>query len=1028
MINYRGNLKLQKAVHYALAGATFTTLGVANAQTPPAEQQPANTGAALQEVAISPVLAVSADEIQQTGVTRIEDMLNTLPQVNAAQGTGEANGADGTAQVNLRGLGVNRTLTLVNGRRLGPGDPASAGASDLNQIPVELIDHIEVLTGGASSVYGADAVAGVVNFVLNDHFEGVRLTGGYSFYQHNNDNVDGVQDDITNYNAANGTNFAQAPNEVNTGFTKDLSFMAGSNLADGKGNVTFYATYRNVAAVLQGQYSESACTLVSGYKGSGSANACTGSSNYDRFIDLNTGSDTSVGPGGTLVPFSGAYRYNFGPLNFYQRPDERWTTGAFMHYDMNDHVTVYGETMYMNDRSISQIAPSGAFLAPTYYINCNNPFLNASQVATWCGDTVSAAESDPLLIGRRNVEGSPRDDDLQHTSIRIVAGAKGQINDTWSYDVSGQHSIVQLAETYADASFTKITDSLNVVTLGAPVGTVGTGTPTCLVNTSVVGGVYVSNPATSGLAYGCVPWNIFGGPPGSNSGVTPAATNYISEIGEQRGQVSQDIVEADVTGDLGKYGWRLPTASSGLKVNVGADYMDTKSEFTPDAEFQYYDLAGQGGPILPVAGGIVVWEGYAEGRMPLVEDKPGAEVLALEGGYRYSTYNLGFETNTYKLGLEWIPVNDIRLRASWDRAVRAPNISELYSPQSVGLDGHTDPCAGAAVTVNGVTTVNGNTLAQCEQTGVTQAEFGNILVSPAAQYNGLTGGNPDLTPETAITTDFGIGWKPSFLPGFHVQLDYYDIKINDVVNTIGADAILKDCLSSDLFCNLIHRNTADGGILWGGPAGYVSDLLSNIGTLEEKGADLDMGYNFGIGKYGKIRTELQGTYLFSFLTTSVAAVPSTEYNCAGYYGNTCSNETGTANTSPLPKWRHVFRATWQTPWSGFDLTVAWRYVGPVNLDQTSPNPNLSSPTCTIANGCVSNTDAYLSSRSYLDLTGSVQLGNHVTFRLGINNVLDKDPPIVGLTNCPTGTCNGNTFPGTYDALGRYVFGEITAQF
>jgi len=1020
MLNHCGNLQLQRAVRVALASATFATIGVAHSQTPPASQAPA-AGAALEEivvtgsriavpnsVAISPVLAVTAVDIQQTGATRIEDMLNTLPQVNAAQGTGQSNGADGTAQVNLRGLGVNRTLVLVNGRRLGPGDPSTAGASDLNQVPAELIDRVEVLTGGASSVYGADAVAGVVNFVLNDHFEGVKLIGDYSFYQHQNSNNDGEQTAITDFNAANGTNFQQAPGNVDTGFTKDLGFIAGMNFADGKGNATFYTTYRNVASVLQAKYSESACTLNSGYTTSGGARKCGGSSNYDRFIDLNTGSDQSISPGGVLVPFSGAYRYNYGPLNYYQRPDERWATGGFLHYDMNDHVTVYSEMMYMNDRTISQIAPSGAFLAPTYYTNCNNPELSPSELASWCGGVVSPGLSDPLLIGRRNVEGSPRDDDLEHTSIRMVLGAKGKINDTWNYDVSGQHSIVQLVETYADASFTKIQDAIQVV--NTPNG------PQCAVN--------VPNLQSSGLAAGCVPWNIFGGPPGSNTGVTPASTNYISEIGMQRGQVDQDIFQADFTGDFGQYGVKVPTAKSGLKVNVGVDWMDTRSEFLPDAEFQDYDLTGQGGPILPVSGGVIAREGFFEGRLPLIDDMPGAQSLALEGGYRYSSYNLGFDTNTYKLGLEWTPVSDIRLRGSWSRAVRAPNVSELYSPQSVALDGHTDPCAGPAV--GGL--VNGHTLAACEQTGVTPAQFGNILVSAAAQYNGLTGGNPNLSPETAVTTDFGLGWTPSFLPNFRLQVDYYDITISQVVNTIGADTILRYCVQQDLFCNDVHRDPATG-LLWGPSTGYVIDLLSNVGKLEEKGVDLDLSYGFDVGAAGKIHMNFVGTYIDSYLQTPIAANPSTQYDCAGYYGNTCSNETGTANTSPLPRWRHVFRTTWQTPWSGFDLSVAWRYIGPVNVDYTSSNVNLAPAAgCTIANGCVSNTDVRLSSRSYLDLTGSVALADHVTFRLGVNNLLDKDPPLIGLTNCPTGTCNGNTFPGTYDALGRYIFGTITAQF
>jgi outer membrane receptor protein involved in Fe transport len=199
----------------------------------------------------------------------------------------------------------------------------------------------------------------------------------------------------------------------------------------------------------------------------------------------------------------------------------------------------------------------------------------------------------------------------------------------------------------------------------------------------------------------------------------------------------------------------------------------------------------------------------------------------------------------------------------------------------------------------------------------------------------------------------------------------------------------------------------------------VIDALANVGGLETKVLDVDLSYAFDIGAFGKIRSAFVGTYLAAFKTTAVQSSPGTAYDCAGYYGPSCG--------TPDFRWRHTLRNTWSTPWSGLDLSVAWRFFSAVTLDELSPNANISAAAGnTIANGFISNTDARLSSRSYIDLTAAVKVGEKVTVRLGVNNVLDKDPPLVGTTNLVGG--NGNTFPQIYDSLGRYLFATVTAQF
>jgi iron complex outermembrane receptor protein len=1012
------NPVLRRAVRLALTGGTLAaSIGAVQAQT----QTPVNSdspapASGVQEVvvtgsrisvpnqtAISPVTFVSAQDIQQTGATRVEDVLNSLPQVFASQGSNIVNGSDGTATVNLRGLNAKRTLVLVDGLRLGPGDPRSAGASDLNMIPAELIENVDILTGGASSVYGADAVAGVVNFKLNDHFEGVKLVANGSLYQHHNNDQDGVIDAINTYNSQTGNNFANAPNTTTDGADKSIAFIAGLNSADGNGNATFYATYRNINAVIQSKYSVSACTLNSGFVTSTGKLSCGGSgtTNPARFFQFDTAgnelNDNTLSKTGALTPYTAANQFNYGPLNYFQRPDERYTAGAFLHYEFNEHADVYANTMFMDDRSIAQIAPSGAFQT-VFNVPCTNPYLTAQEVSTWCGANSALTGAAPgttnLYIGRRDVEGGNRQDDLEHTDFREVIGVKGTITDGWDYDASYQFGLVNLSETYLnDNSKIKIQNALNIL----PDGTCASaGTP-------------------SGV--GCVPWNIF-----TLGGVTPAAVAYLDTPGLQRGQIKQHIVDVNFTGDLGKYGAQSPFANNGVKVNVGGEYHDQRSFTDPDQEFQSGDLAGQGGPILPVGGGLSSREGFAEINVPLAEDKPFAKSLAIDAGYRYSSYSWDQnpnspKTNTFKVGLEWTPMDDYRLRGSFSRATRAPNIGELFSAQSVALDGDTDPCAGTNPTA---------TQAQCVRAGVSAAQYGHITSNSANQYNGLTGGNPDLKPETALTSSFGIGWTPSYVPGLRVQADYYNIKIENVIQNIGADTILSECVSADLFCNLIHRNGI--GSLWLSNDGYVIDALANVGQLQEKGVDLDVSYAYDMGPIGKLHTQYVATYINNYILTPLQNNTSTSRNCAGYYGDQCSNFTAAAG-APVFRWRNTLRETWSTPWYGIDASLAWRYFSPVALEQLSPNPNLNGGgTATIANGGISNTDARIPSFSYIDFTASMAVTDKINFRVGVNNVLDKQAPAIGSADQPGTTANGNTFPQVYDSLGRYIFGTLTVQF
>jgi iron complex outermembrane receptor protein len=1011
---------LQQAVRFALATAT----AVAGAPALYAQEAPAPaaaTAAPVEEVvvtgsrlstpnesSISPITSVSATDLQATGLTRVEDVLNNLPMVFAGQNSTVSNGADGTASVNLRGLGAQRTLVLVNGRRLGPGQGTGTNISDINQVPAALVERVDVLTGGASSVYGADAVAGVVNFILNTHFQGVKIDAGYNFFSHDNHN------EAAQFVSAAGDQLP--PGHVNTGYGKNVSLIMGSNFADDKGNATVYATWDQVAAVTQAKYDYSACTLDAHKPntlkcGGSETSAKNGAGGY--FLGYNatglagTTAYSVDGKTGLLRPYDFVNDlYNFGPINFYQRPNTRWTAGAFLTYDLNPHVSTYMELMYMRNTSDAQIAASGDFFNSSF-IPCNDPLMTAQEKSILCaGPLLPNPSGNPLdpggiqmYIGRRNVEGGGRVLHTQADSMRMIAGVKGDFAEAWHYDAYLQRSTVDNSNQNQNYFLNNlINNALNVIPGPAllPNGNPNplAGQPECQVT-------------YTGADTACVPWNIW-----KPNGVSKASLNYLSAPQLFDAVVVEQVASGSVTGDLGHYGVKLPTADDGLQMNIGAEWRQEEATFQPDLVGLQGVLAGSGGAQVPVNGIFTVKEIFTELRLPLAQHVTGAEDLSIEGGYRYSKYSEGFNTDTYKIGLEWAPVKDVRFRGSYQRAVRAPNIAELFTPQEVALDGSQDPCAGKTPVPSP---------AQCVFAGVSAAQYGKVAANAAGQYNGFIGGNPDLKPEVSDTYSFGFLLQPRVVPNLTISADYFDIKIKGRIAGIGADTIINQCITSHdpTLCGLIHRDA--GGTLWRSPNGFIIDTTINTGSLATKGVDLKGSYRLGMNTVGSLLFGLEGTYLKSLETQPLPSGAS--YDCVGFFGTTCG--------APSPKWRHVLNTTWSTPWDAMDITLRWRYIGSSESQQLSSNPQLTGNPLPLT--------AHIPAYNYVDLSASFAITKVVRLQLGVNNIADKDPPIIDSggqgfgNNCPTITpnqssCNGNTWPGTYDAMGRYVFAHITAQF
>ncbi len=639
--------------------------------------------------ATTPVTQVTAADVVTQGVTRIEDLVNQLPQAFAAQNVTVANGSTGTATLNLRGLGSPRTLVLVDGRRMPYGGVTNS-AADINQIPTQMVERVDILTGGASAVYGSDAVAGVVNFIMKKDFEGVEVTSQYATYWHENDfkgpGTIKLRDTIATRAATSPDQFALPDSTVTDGEGLELSVMMGINSGDGRGNITAYASVFDSEEVMQGDRDYSACSLNpagnTSFTCGGSSTSATG-----RFTNLGIGGPafnfTATNDPEAMNVFSNATDlYNFGPLNHYQRPERRYSMGAMGHYEFNENADVYTQLAFADYESIAQIAPGGAF-GETSSINCGNPLIPANILAPMgcTAGAIAANTSVPFFILRRNVEGGGRQQSFANQGFRTVIGLRGAINDGWGYDVSAQYS--QGTGTNSTLNYfqiDRVARALNVTDVG--------GVPTCV-------------SAQTGADPNCVPWNPF-----VVGGITQAQLDYLQVKGIQTSRINQEIYNGIITGDLGVYNIKSPMASDGIQLVFGAEYRRDSMDHKVDALQEAAQLAGSGGATIGKVGSTKVEELFMEARVPIAQDQAFAESLTFDTAYRYSDYGDGIQTDTYKFGLEWAPIADVRLRGSFQHAVRAANIVELFTAQGFNLfDAPGDPCGWALNTPNPTPTI-----------------------------------------------------------------------------------------------------------------------------------------------------------------------------------------------------------------------------------------------------------------------------------------------------------------------------------
>ena len=975
------------------------------------------------DISTSPVTQVDEKEFKFLGITRVEDLLNDLPQVLADQSSATNNGATGTATVDLRGLLPIRTLTLLNGRRLPAGSPVDPSV-DINQIPVMLIKRVEVLTGGASATYGSDAIAGVVNFFTIDNFQGVQFDYQFSQYRHDNDSSLAQYVDDAGYDLPG--------NDVSDGDTHEFSLMLGMEAPSGRGNITVYATYRDVAEVTQAERDHSACALNGGpdvgeFFCGGSSTIPDGrftdggllthpncvmvpaptpedpdamTCNRVPAFDYATGAPTGeVDSDGNLVmmnepilpwfgntsgtgtmPWPGRFDflvepgthtfvdraghpnafYNYAPTNYFMRPDERLSLGALGHHAMGDRSELYVELNYMHDKTVAQLAPSGSFFVPDS-VSCGNPFLSQQQFDLICARyNLTPSDSQTVFIGRRNVEGGSRRSSIKHTSYRAVAGIRGEFGNSWSYDAYLNYGEVQYSEVFDDdLSIDRMLRSIDAVA-------------------DPVSGEAVCASVLDGSDPDCVPWNVF-----ESGAVTQEMLDYITLPIYFDGSTRQYQFNAYISADLGDYGIQLPTAHESVRVVTGIEYRDENLDYRPDETAQMGGAAGFSQQISPVSGGYSVREFFGEAAIPILQGKTAAELVSVDLAYRYSDYSTDKQTNTYKVAAEWAPVSSLRLRASYQRATRVGNVYELFSPLRSGNGITRDGCEGTTPVA---------TFEECRLTGVTSAQYGNIPenLGTFGFVNTRFGGNVDLDPEKSDTVSYGFVFTPEFLPDLTLSVDYFDVEINDAIAEPDPQFVFDSCIESAAtrYCDSVNRDPATG-LLWLGE-GHIVVAQTNIGFIKTSGIDIVASYTQPIGRFGDMSFDVVSTYLDTWDWQEQPGEDS--WDCVGVYWNgPC--------VRPRSEWQSNVRTTWITPWDA-SISLLWRYAGKVEDLSGWGND--------------------IPSKDYFDLGGLWEVRDRIVIRAGIKNVLDADPPIASFGS-------GNTWPELYDALGRYWFAGISVS-
>jgi len=942
-------------------------------------------------VSASPVLTVGQEEINWQQTPEIERLFRNLPITVPGDGQNVNNGTAGVSTINLRNLGTQRSLVMIDGVRMVPYD--INGRVDVGILPINALEKIDIVTGGASAVYGSDAMAGAVNFILRKDFSGVEAS--YSFRQ--TEQVDGR--------------------------VHNLGLLLGANLDDDRGNVMLALQHTKRDGVQlgdrsYGEFGVSSTTGVglSSAPPSPDANCdAPGATTFASGVGSTTAMPTAFDlPSGTLQYRNDGTlgdrcsRFNFNPFNYYQTPLTRYSGIANANYEINDNYEVYARALFSSTSVRQQVAPSGIFGTPIE-IPLMNPFLGTTNAQVWIDEFNAFVTANPALataadpfvfdffgvndlngnnvfdlndsltvpIRRRTLELGTRSTGYSSNTFQMTTGLRGDFFlQDWRYDVYIHH-----AETFRSNVSKGYTNVANARLALNTVSATQCETP---------GGT---------ITNGCVPLDLFGG----YGTITPAMALYSGALAIDNRSYEQNIFNATFTGPINAL--TSPFAESPTYVVLGGEYRDETGASEPDECWKLPPascLGGAGGNRLPVVSGYSVEEVFGEAIIPLVEGRQGFQSLSLELGGRLSNYDPTGQNETWKAGLIWVPMDGVRFRYMEQKAVRAPNVAELGSPITTALANATfDPCS-----VGNPNAIDATLAALCVSTGVPAALVGTVPDIVSGQINVFAGTDPTNppAPETARTRTLGVIVQPWFLgdvvtnPMF--SIDYYDIEIVDTIGTFSANEALNNCyvLADAAACAGITRISGSLGTTGAG----VNLFTTNLDFSRAEGFELAASGGFDLGKWG----ELQLSYNANLYQTqeNQSSPSSAVIDCKGFYGTSCN---------PTPSYRHIQRTTWsQGP---VELSLLWRHIGEMEVEP------VESAALFAAFRAI---DAY----DYFDVSGAWDVNGALRFTAGVRNVTEELPPIIGNNTGTTSFNNGNTFPSIYDVFGRVYTVGVTASF
>jgi outer membrane receptor protein involved in Fe transport len=763
----------------------------------------------------------------------------------------------------------------------------------------------------------------------------------------------------------------------------------GASLDGGRGNVALSFGFTNTSPLRQ-----DARTIGKVSRSSTSGNPQGSFTTVPVFIDL--GDDGFQIDPATGAPSAGLETFNFNPDNYYQTPLKRTQFTALGNYVFNDHAEAYSQLFFTRADVGSQLAPSGTFFND-YLVPLGNPYLtpavrqaicNSAQVGLTPAECADDTREVLLPLGRRFVELGPRLNNFKNTTFQWTAGMRGTIVDSWSYDAYASLGKSDQLQTRGNwGSYSKVQQALRALS-----------TTDCLDSSN-----------------GCVPLNVFG----AAGSITPEMARFINLDAVLTQQVEQKIYSASVTGDLGNA--TSPFSNRPISLALGVESRSVSAGNKSDASTQINgEVLGTGAPQPDRAGDFKLTEFFGESVIPLLNGRPLAERLDLELGYRQTKFTTTSSQNygTYKMGTIWEPSRGLRVRAMQQRATRAPNVDELYAPLVTSLDNlAADPCQGT--NINSADANTPGTISNlCRLTGVPLSAIGGLSAPSAGQVNILSGGNPDLKPEKADTTTIGFILQPASIPGLAVSVDHWRIKVKDAVSNPAVDDILTGCYSTasnpnlvfNADCAKVGRNPATGTFNGASAPGVLLET-SNLGTIETSGWDIGVSYGFSLQslgadpKLGRIDLEMNASVLDKYLFK--ASPTSVNRDCVGYYSVACG--TVSEGEGPINKTKWNQRTTWTM--GDWATSVNWRHLSGVKHETGIANPvtgaRFFTPYTTIK------------SFDYFDLGINWKPTKSLRVSLSVNNLFDKKPPEVGNTIGSTSANSGNTFPQTYDVIGRY---------